>query len=427
MVRKFVSTIILVCFTTLSVVPPSYAQSIASLSLPTPGVMVMPTEAFVPVLLKGMTIHPDDALKFDFIVDSGDTEFSSDEVRKEAERLVKYFLASMTVPKNDLWVNLSPYEKDRIIPEELGKTALGRDLLAQDYILKQLTASMMYPEDELGKKFWERIRKKAEEKYGVTDIPTNTFNKVWILPESASVYEHEQTVYIVNAKLKVMLDTDYLALQVEAGDGEEGATSRAKQASDEIIREIIIPEIEKEVNNGKNFAPLRQIYHSLILAKWYKQNIKNSLLSQVYTDQNKTKGIEIDDDSIKNEIYERYMKAYEKGVFSYIKEDYDALSQTVIPRKYFSGGIGDSASLVIRKMDSAVVATQFSRNDREKMKYGNLGVRIGPVGVKGKDLLGAKEDSAVLTQAGDEARKRAEEAILIASITTVDICLCLFK
>jgi len=140
---------------------PAAAQAQSVLNLPIPGTMVSPSPAFVPVLLKGMTIHPNDPLKFDFIIDSGNTNFTQDEVKKESERLVKYFLASMTVPKDDLWVNLSPYEQDRIIPDELGKTELGRDMLAQDYILKQLTASLMYPEEELGKKFWNKVYKKT--------------------------------------------------------------------------------------------------------------------------------------------------------------------------------------------------------------------------------------------------------------------------
>jgi len=121
----------------------SYAQSF--LNLPIPGTMITPSPAFIPVLLKGMTIHPDDPLKFDFIIDSGNTNFDIDDIKKESERLVKYFLASMTVPKDDLWVNLSPYEQDRIIPNELGKTELGRDMLAQDYILKQRENKLLTP------------------------------------------------------------------------------------------------------------------------------------------------------------------------------------------------------------------------------------------------------------------------------------------
>jgi len=328
---------------------PTAAQAKTVLNLPIPGTMISPSPAFVPVLLKGMTIHPDDPLKFDFIIDSGNTDFTTDEIKIESERLVKYFLASMTVPKDDLWVNLSPYEQDRIIPEELGKTILGRDMLAQDYILKQLTASLMYPEEELGKKFWDKVYKKAEEQFGTSEIPVNTFNKVWILPESATVYEHEQTVYIVDAHLKVMLDSDYQAMQYEKPINQD--SNLELQSS--IIKEIIIPEIEKEVNEGQHFAPLRQIYHSLILAKWYKETIKNSLLSQVYVDQNKIAGVESGDETLKDQIYAQYMEAYKKGVFNYIKEDYDRLSNKVIPRKYFSGGIKD-ADIPLKRSSSPI-------------------------------------------------------------------------
>jgi hypothetical protein len=37
-----------------------------------------------------------------------------------------------------LWVNLSPYEDNRIMPEKLSQTTMGQDLLSMDYLLKQL-------------------------------------------------------------------------------------------------------------------------------------------------------------------------------------------------------------------------------------------------------------------------------------------------
>ena len=248
-------------------------------------------------------------------------------------------LASKTIPKDDLWVNLAPYEEGCIIPEELGRTELGRDLLSQDYLLKQLTASLVYPEDELGQEFWNKARALAYEKFGTTEIPINTFNKVWILPESATVYEHGQTVYIVESHLKVMLNEDYLALQKNAASSRYG-TDRLSEAqvknssafSSQVVREVILPVIEEEINEGKQFAVLRQIYASLILAKWYKESMKNSLLNSIYVDQHKTAGVEMDDVTVKERIYRQYMDAYRKGVFNYIKEDYDRLSKKVIFR-----------------------------------------------------------------------------------------------
>jgi len=370
------------------------------LNLPVPGTMIQPTPAFMPVLLKGMTIHPDDPLKFDFIIDSGNTEFDPDQVKQESEKLVKYFLAAMTVPKDDLWVNLSPNEPDRIIPNELGKTELGRDMLAQDYILKQLTASLIYPEKELGKKFWDRVYKKAEEQFGTSEIPMNTFNKVWILPETASVYEHENTVYVVSARLKVMLDEDKEGREtLKEGSEKLEVRSEKSELQSEIIREIIIPEIEKEVNEGAHFAPLRQIYHSLILAKWYKETIKNSLLSQVYVDQNMTDGIQSDDAAIKDKIYARYMEAYKKGVFNYIKEDYDRLSDEMIPRKYFSGGIDKLTNIALKHTSSPV-------EDSENLKYKAV-VEVAPQKdgasspIKGSNQ-GESGGKVILNLAGEE-------------------------
>ena len=87
-------------------------------------------------------------------------------------------------------------------------------MLAEDYMLKQITASLIYPEDETGRKFWKRVYEEAVKKFGTTNIPVNTFNKVWIVPEKAVVYENAKagTAYVVESKMKVMLEQDYLAL-----------------------------------------------------------------------------------------------------------------------------------------------------------------------------------------------------------------------
>ena len=167
--------------------PIAWAQT-----LPAPGTMVNLSPAFVPVLIKGLKVHPENPLFFDFILDTGRSGFpvNSPEFKAESEKLIKYFLASLTIKEDDLWVNLSPYEKDRTVPEELGQTELGRDMLAQDYILKQLTASLIYPEKRLGKEFWSRVYSKTQQMFDSSaNIPVNTFNKVWIVADKAKVLE----------------------------------------------------------------------------------------------------------------------------------------------------------------------------------------------------------------------------------------------
>jgi malate synthase len=340
MFKKILSLTVIFCFflTTLGPIPKAHADTV--LGLPTPGTMINLSPAYEPVMIKGLTVHKDNPFLFDFIVDVGQDRMTGEPLKKEGEKLIKYFLASLAIPDKDVWVNLSPYEKNKMIPEALGQTDMGRDLLEQDYILKQITASLIYPEKQLGKVFWDKVYTKAQEMYGTTQVPVNTFNKVWIMADKAEVFEHNQTVFVVASHLKVMLEEDYLALQKHADIGVVSNRKGVNSLGSQIVRTIILPELEKEVNTGKNFANLRQILNSIILANWYKNNLKQALLNQVYANQNKVKGIDLNDPTIKQQIYEQYLKAYKKGVFNYIKEDVTAQGDFV-PRKYFSGGFAE--------------------------------------------------------------------------------------
>jgi len=487
-------------------------SSLVESGLPAPGVRVNLSSEFNPVVLKGIKVDPNNPLRFDFILDKGETPTrghvpegavspsrlpsnqalkvkatqrshpnDDQELRSQATKLIKYFLASLTIPEKDLWVNLSPYEKDRIIPQSFGLTEMGRDLLAEDYMLKQITASLIYPEDKIGRKFWKRIYEEAQKKFGTTDIPVNTFNKVWIVPEKAVVYENVKagTAYVVEAKLKVMLEQDYLALSknveqtrghipreagyvsTHTGDyrwsspstlpSELGLKMKATQGNpgsdtpngtgalgSQIVREIVIPELTKEVNENQNFAQLRQVYNSLILASWYKKKIKDSILAQVYEDKNKTKGTEYTQSIIPvlptrghvperqpgdmasavspsrlpselglsvrapqgnpdnaipmpndvEQIYQRYLQAFKKGVFNYIKEEQDPMTQQVVPRKYFSGGFGFQNLKV-----------DFAQASSLPLDFGNNLVKVG---VQLSLLFGDEHTNSQITPSGQQ-------------------------
>jgi len=243
---------------------------------------------------------------------------------------------------------------------------MGRDLLAQDYILKQITASLIYPEGEIGKRFWNKIYQEAEKRYGTTNIPINTYNKVWIVPESAVVYENADSnvAYVVRSKLKVMLDQDYLSLEKHVVSGQSDKSQETNQLGSQMIREIVLPVLSKEINENKNFAKLRQVYNSLILATWYKKKIKDSILSLVYADKDKVAGISIKDPKEKQRIYQQYLKAFKKGVYNYIKEDQDPITQEIIPRKYFSGGESfyQLGSVLRITKDTAMMSKVLKRN-----------------------------------------------------------------
>ena len=416
-----------------------YAQ-IAPAMLPVPGTMLTPTAAFNPTIVTGLNLYPDNPLKFDFIIDRGDVGAALavpagrqvpardgmdnnngprqarplQDFEKTSERLIKYFLASLTTPQDEMWVNLSPNEPDRIIPDGFGNTEMGRDLLAQDYLLKQLTSSLMHPESELGEKFWDGVYEKLNDTRHMThdtrtgtlhvpnmDIPNNLMGKIWIVPETAKLYEHEKGVFIVDTHLKVMMESDYfdgIGHRAEGTEKQKNQPPRSmlhankieQNISSDLIREIIIPEIEREVNEGEIFANLRQIYNSMILAMWYKQRLKDAVLDarslildtgstqhpassiqdpgsriqhplQSYIDAHKADGVDIASSSSINgspiesgmtstldvdAIYNQYLSAFEQGVYDLIKEEYDPVAQEIIPRKYFSGGV-DAAAMSV--------------------------------------------------------------------------------
>jgi len=334
----FLYILILIAFLANSLfsVPMLYAQEF---KLPVPGVMVPLSPDFNPSILKGIKVHSDNPFSFEFILDQGDSSLKPS--KSQIATLVKYFMASLTIPESDLWVNLSPYEKDRIIPGSFGLTEMGRDLLAEDYLLKQITASLIYPENEIGKRFWKRIYDEAAQKYGTTNIPVNTFNKVWIVPEKAAIYENVKagTAYVVDSKLTVMLEEDYLSLEKHSGVLSSLNNKSIATLGSQVIREIVIPELIKEVNEGKNFSQLRQVYNALILATWYKNKMKGSILAQVYESKKRVHGLGVAGQDETERIYQRYLTAFKKGVYNYIKDDVDTFTQERIPRKYFSGGV----------------------------------------------------------------------------------------
>ncbi len=134
--KKIVSCVIVFVLSISLVFGPSasYAQGIVLPSgapvLPDVGAMVAVTPGFHPPVIRGIKVFVDDPLRFDFVIDSGEENLQGEALKAESQKLIKYFLTSLTVPDEEIWVNLSPDGKDRIIPDSFGVTEMGRDLLA---------------------------------------------------------------------------------------------------------------------------------------------------------------------------------------------------------------------------------------------------------------------------------------------------------
>ncbi|MCP4653647.1 MAG: hypothetical protein GY858_09765, partial [Candidatus Omnitrophica bacterium] len=175
-------------------------------NLPSPTKLLALSENYSYPVLKGLRFNPEKPLNIEFIVDSANKE---DVTNQEASRLIRYFLAGLTLSQEELWVNLSPHEKDRVASDNLAITDLGKDMLGQDYVLKQFVSSLTYPESETGKKYWRKIYDRVG---AIHESPAiSTYNKVWITPAESVVYEKANAGFILEASLKVMHQRDYVA------------------------------------------------------------------------------------------------------------------------------------------------------------------------------------------------------------------------
>jgi len=288
----------------------------ATLDLPPPTRLVSVSSGYDLPVLKGLKLDKDDPLHIEFIVDSGDAYMAT---KAELAILVRYFLAALTVPQSALWVNLSPYEKDRVMDDALGTTDLGKGMLTQDYLLKQLSSSLTYPDSQTGKAYWQTLAKAG-------DVAPDAMSKIWITPDKVQVYEHETMAVITEATLKVQSEREYLS-------GSVGAQHAAPATGNDAVN-TLLPAVEKDVNHGRNFAQLRQMYHAIILALWFKQKFADSFY-RTYLDKAKVNGIDLSDKHVREKVFSRYVQAFEKGAYDVVKKDVAVPSAK---RRYFSGG-----------------------------------------------------------------------------------------
>jgi|GEM_PF-4973545 len=420
---QIINHFVLITFVCTSVIiaPPSVSSQTVSVSptalpyMPLPTQLISTSEHGSLPFLRGIQFNEKNFFKFNFIVDEGDTSLDRESFKTEANRLIKYFLASLTIPEEDLWVNLSPFEKDRVVPEALGQTEMGKDLLGEDYVLKQLVASLTYPESPLGKQFWEKVYQRALHLFGTTNIPISTYSKIWIIPDKAIVYEDKDKAFIGETHLRVMLEEDYMALKhnldnktIDTRKIKEENVKEVNNFTAALMKEVVLPIIEEEVNSGKNFAYLRQIYHSLILATWFKKKLKETILEKVYLNKKKIKGVNVNDPQIKEKIYSQYVQAYKKGVFDYVKANYDPVLNKDIKRRYFSGGADlRSASSAITELpiqdlprdllrSSTTVMTEIMPATGKNIQYlkddgGSFAQQAGTMGRAGKSAASSVE------------------------------------
>ena len=270
------------------------------------------------------------------------------DTRKAVQKTLEYFFIGLAMNEDDFWVDLNPYQADRVINLRLGDTDLGRIMLNADLRLKEDVTTLINPQaSKTGREFWRRLYAKAEE-LGLNDIPVIT--KVCIVPAETTAYETDNQFSIIKSSLRVRLEdpSAYFDSKMDKRHRE------LEDFSYSLMEELILSELNKRVNEAYAYADLREVYNALIMAQWYKERFSYStdpLLRAV--NFNVLKEAEVDYSYSTGEIYQDYLKSFKGGEYSFSEDDSftSPFNGSVSIRHYFSGGV-DFKSIRVARINS---------------------------------------------------------------------------
>ena len=275
---------------------------------------------------------------FKLLLDKGDLKnLRPQELENATKELLNYFFVGISLPNDSFWVNLRPDSPEQIIDDALATTDVGKILLEADLQLKRDTAKFTSPETPEGKEYWDKLYQKAEEIFGSANITIPTLTRPWIVPDEIIIRETQDNAYIYKATLKVMLEQDYLK-DSAIYNFKDGRLKTLNEYSSQLIRELIIPKLTKEINTSKRYASLRQVYYSLILAQWFKSRFygKGGLYSWLI-DKKNLNGITSKENWSKSTYFKAYQQSFKDGEYNIKTPISTPFGQTI--RSYFSGGI----------------------------------------------------------------------------------------
>lgn len=272
--------------------------------------------------IRGLSFDPQNPRQISFLIDSAGTKLEM----QDCQQMIRYFLTALTMPEDDLWVNLSPNESNRIMNLTLAKTELGKLMLEQDLYLKFRASMLTHPSTELGETIWNSNdeRKIAQ-----------ALSKVWISPKEADLLETDSMVWIDKASLKV--DTNSMFL------------------SDDYL-----PSLELEVNHSEGFAELRQAYNSIILAAWFKAKYSKGFF-EAYLDKQNVRNIDFAPTGIKEDVYDEYLDSFNNGEYEIVKKTTDS-SRRLYKKSYLAGGIGFRVPKNVKSIDESSMASAISQD-----------------------------------------------------------------
>jgi len=250
------------------------------------------------------------------------------------------FITGLAIPNEKFWVNLMPWEPDRIIDEELSQSEVGRIMLEADLQMKKDVCNYCNPcANETGKAYWDLFESKREElaqqcmnKYPgeIRNTDNVYFRPVithWIIPDKVYAYTNDTEIYIINYTLTINSESDIDHSTFELYNQDVGDLSRGcfeelnrsakefSQYTKELDDSMILPYVIWDVNNEARYEDLRNVFVALALAQWYKSKITSDMdiFRDIYSSDYTVS------DALQpwsfQEIWEDYIYSYENGEY----------------------------------------------------------------------------------------------------------------
>ena len=205
------------------------------------------------------------------------------------------------------WVNLHPYEPDRIIDPAFGRTQAGQVLLEADLEMKEASGRMQRSDTELGRKFMEVLQGENKCFLG---------RRQWIEPLPASIHEDGDQLYILEIPLTVQLgkeDSD-----VSPGQSCPDQDPAITTSNGELYEKMIMPAVVQSVNHDPEFADLRRVYASRVAAEWYRK--RNAIKPNQYAKQIDSGNVDKwTTDWDQREVFDRFVTSFNnaKPIFTW--------------------------------------------------------------------------------------------------------------
>ncbi len=283
---------------------------------------------------------------FKIILNKGDA--GRDQVVAPSDALrqpLNFFYIGLAIPNESFWVNLRPDSPAEVIDDSLASTDLGKILLEADLELKKDLARATFPASASGKEYWEKIYNKIEEVYGYgfENNPVAINTRIWITPGEVIICQDQNSAYVYKAGLKVSTETAYFGNQNTQSKDER--LKVINQYSSQLMQELILPQISKEVNTGKKYAALRQVYYSLILAQWFKNKFYGAGgLYPYLIDRNNLTGLTSRIPWSKDTYFKAYQKSLKDKEYDLQVQVFNIFGRSI--RTYSTGGVDFTGILI---------------------------------------------------------------------------------